>query len=165
MSIKLRKLKKSDLIYFLKWWKDIELVKLTSGVHEKSDKVLSGYFLDFFKHPKDKHYMILFGAKVIGHLALTHKSETTFEMHIVIGEKKFWGKGLGTEAIKRAIKIAFGRLGYTKAYLEVRPGNVRAIKTYENCGFIKKGLKKYPKNKFQPVVLKMILSKAYYENT
>ena len=34
-DIKLRKIKKTDLHLFLKWWKDKELIKLTSGRYEK----------------------------------------------------------------------------------------------------------------------------------
>lgn len=159
MSIKLRKIKKSDLGYFLKWWKDKDLIKLTSGFYEKSDEVLTNYFVDIFKDIKNHHYMILLDANTIGHIALTHKSKYAFEIHIVIGEKKYWGKGFGSEAIRMAVKIAFKKLGYTKAYLEVRPTNIRAIKAYESCGFIKNGFKKYPKNKHQPITLKMVLNK------
>jgi aminoglycoside 6'-N-acetyltransferase-1b len=158
-NIKLRKIKKSDLGYFLKWWKDKDLIKLTSGFYEKSDEILTKYFLDIFYNTKDRHYIVQFGPKAIGHIALTHKTKDSFEIQIVIGEKKFWGKGFGTEAIKKALNIAFDKLGYSKAYLEVRPENIRAIKAYKSCGFIKKGLKKYSKNKYQPVTLKMILNK------
>ena len=158
-NIRLRKIKKSDFAYFLKWWKDKELINLTSGFYEKSDVILTRYFLDIFKNTKDHHYIILLGDKVIGHIALTHKGPDAFETQIIIGEKKFWGKGLGTEAIKKALKIAFSELGYSKAYLEVRPENIRAIKAYESCGFVKEGLKKYPKNKYQPITLKMVLNK------
>ena len=159
MPIKLRKIKKSDLGYFLKWWKDKDLIKLTSGFYEKSDEVLTNYFLDIFKNAKDRHSIIQYGINVIGHVALDHKSKDTFEIQVVIGEKKYWGKGLGSKAIKKAVKIAFEKLGYTKGYLEVRPDNFRAIKAYESCGFLKRGLKKYPKNKYQPVTLKMVLNK------
>ena len=48
MPIKLRKIKKSDLGYFLKWWKDRDLINLTSGFYEKSNEVLANYFLDIF---------------------------------------------------------------------------------------------------------------------
>ena len=158
MSIKLRNFKRSDLKYFLKWWKDRELVNLTSGFFEKSDKILTEYFLDIFNHPKDHHYIIQYGDKAIGHVALSHKTKETFEVQIVIGEKEYWGKGFGSEAINKVMKIAFNKLGYIKAYLDVRPENIRAIKAYESCGFVKKGLKKYPKNKYQPVTLKMVLN-------
>lgn len=46
--------------------------------------------------------------------------------------------------------------------IEVRPDNIRAIKAYESCGFIKQDLKQHPENKYQPVTLKMGLNKAKY---
>lgn len=162
MNVSLRQLKKSDLPYFLKWWKDKELIALTSGVYEKSEAKLTLYFFDFFNHPKDHHYIISCDRNAIGHIALTHKSPTTFESHIVIGEKEYWGQGIGTKAIIKALKIAFTKLGYTKATLEVRPNNLRAINAYEACGFVKKGLKKYPQNPQQPVTLQMQLISKYF---
>lgn len=158
-NIKLRKVRKKDFSYFLKWWKDKELIELTSGIYEKSDDILYDYFLDILRSKKDHHYIILLGNKVIGHVALTHKNLSSFEIHIIIGEKKYRGKGYGSEAIRRAVKIAFTRFHYSRAYLEVRPENIRAIKAYEACNFIKQGFKKYPKNNHQPVVLKMMLNK------
>jgi hypothetical protein len=39
-NIKLRKIKLTDFKYFLKWWQDKELIKLTSGVTKKNNIVL-----------------------------------------------------------------------------------------------------------------------------
>lgn len=158
-NIKLRKIRKSDLPIFLKWWKDRELIALTSGNFDEPDEKLPGYFSKMIENKKDHHYIIQLEGKAIGHLALMHKNSNLFELTIVIGEKSYLGKGFGRVAIKKALSLGFGRLGYLKSYLEVRPENVRAIKAYEACGFMKKGFKKYPKNKYQPVTLKMVLNK------
>lgn len=164
-NIKLRKIKKADLPYFLKWWKDKKLIERTSGIYEKSDKILTGYFLKMLVSSKDYYYtIILNNKKIIGNVSLTRKSEIIFEIHIVIGEKKYRGKGYGILAIKRALQIAFSKLGYEKAYLEVRPENTRAIRAYEKCGFVKTGLKKYPKNKNQPITVKMILNRENFHH-
>src|SRR3989339_627844 len=159
MVVKLRKIKKSDLPLFLKWWKNHDLIALTSGNFDETDEKLPGYFSKMIENKKDHHYIIQLKDKAIGHLALIHKNSNSFEITIVIGEKEHWGKGFGKEAIKKALSLGFGRLGYTKSFLEVRPENIRAIKAYESCGFVKKGLKKYPKNRYQPVTLKMVLNK------
>ena len=155
----MRKIKNSDWPYFLKWWKDKELIKLTSGVYEKDDNILKGYFLNMFRSKKDHHFIVIFGTKAVGNVSITHKNKRSFEIHIVIGEKEYWGKGIGTAAIKKTLAAAFNRLGYIKSYLEVRPNNERAISAYKDCGFRKDGLKKYPNNRYQPVVLKMSLFK------
>lgn len=162
--IKLRKIKKSDWLYFLKWWKDKELIKMTSGIYEKDDNILKGYFLNMVNSAKNHDYLILSNKKPIGNISLTHKNKSTSEMHIVIGEKEYWGRGFGTSATKEALKIAFSKLKYKKVYLETRPKNKRAINMYKHCGFAEAGLKRYPNNKFQPVVLKMTLLKKNYSN-
>ena len=161
-KIQLKKIRKTDLPYFLKWWKDKELISLTSGIYEKSNAVLSGCFFAMLKPGPDRHYLILLDKKPIGNISLSRKNKSTFECHIVIGEKKYRGKGFGREALKLALSIAFNKLGYRHADLEVRPDNERAIKTYKSIGFVEGGIKKYPKNKFQPMVLKMTLSKGRF---
>ena len=103
--------------------------------------------------------MIVFGNEAIGHIALIHKGADTCEIQIVIGEKQHWGKGFGTLALKKALRLAFTKFGYSMATLEVRPENIRAIKTYESCGFAKKGFRHHPNNKYQPITLKMSISK------
>jgi len=160
MKIFLRKIKNSDWPYFLKWWQDEDLIRLTSGIFEPSVEKLKKYFLDMASSRKDYHFVIETERReAIGHLALNYKNKKQTEIQIVIGEKKYWGKGLGTQALKQAIDIAFNRLNYKEIYLEVRPDNLRAINLYKNCGFKKIGIKRYSKNKYLPKVLMMLLVK------
>ena len=83
--------------------------------------------------------MINAGVWTIGHIALIAKSGRWFETQIVIGEKKFWNKGYGTKAMKLLLEKA-KQLGIKKIFLDVNPGNERAIRMYEACGFKKKGV-------------------------
>ena len=109
---------------------------------------------------KDHHYAILVSEKkIIGHLALSHINKNKAEIQIVVGEKEYWGKGLGTLAIKKGVDEAFNRLGYKEIYLEVRPNNQRAIKAYQNVGFKRLGIKEYPSNPNLPKVLMMSVLK------
>jgi RimJ/RimL family protein N-acetyltransferase len=159
MTPKLRKLKKTDLPLFLKWWQDPELIALTSSNFDENEKKLVKYFFQMLENKKNHHYIIKFENKDIGHVALIHKNLNVFEITIIIGEKRYWNKGIGKQVIKKVLTLGFDKFGYSKSYLEVIPENIRAIKAYESCGFQKKGLKKYPKNKYQPTTLKMILNK------
>lgn len=162
MNILLRKIKKSDWPYFLKWWQDKDLIRLTSGIFEPSVGKLRKYFLTMISSKKDHHFVIeTEKGKIIGHLALNHKNKNRAETQIVIGEKKNWNKGIGTQAIKQLVAIAFSKLGYKEIYLEVRSNNLRAINLYKARGFKKIGIKKYPKNKYLPEVLMMLLTKKY----
>jgi len=156
-KISLRKIKPSDKKYFARWWRDKELLKLTSGILKLiSDKEVEKYFSAMIDNPIDYHFMILFNKKVIGHIALAKRKNNWYETQIVIGEKNYWGKGYGTKAIKLLLKKA-KKLGISKIYLEVRPANTRAIAAYDNAGFVKTGIKKYPKNKYLSETLRMEL--------
>lgn len=155
-KISLRKLKIIDKKYFAKWWRDKSLSKILSGnLDYVTDLEVDKYFFAFLKNKNDHHFMIIADKKVIGHIFLSKIRKDLFSVQIVIGEKEYWNKGIGTKAIKMVIEKA-KKLGIKKVSLEVRPDNFRAIRVYEKCGFIKKGIKKYPKNKLLPEVLKMI---------
>ncbi len=59
----------------------------------------------------------------------------TCEVGIFIGEKDYWGKGYGTEAMRLLLDFAFGILGLENVMLEVYEYNRRAISSYKKCGF------------------------------
>ena len=156
-NIKLRKVKISDKKYFAKWWRDKELLKLTSGIVKKiTDKEVKKYFAELLTEKTGLNYIILAGQEIIGHISLQKRKNGWYETQIVIGEKNYQGKGYGTEAIKLLIDKA-RRKNIKKIYLEVRPDNIKAIRAYEKCGFKKTGVRKYPKNKYLPQTLKMVL--------
>ena len=56
------------------------------------------------------------------------------ELSIWIGEGHRNG-GNGSEALRLALRHAFGSMGLHKVYLRVLEFNARAIRTYEKCGF------------------------------
>ena len=58
---------------------------------------------------------------------------------IFIGDKTYWGKGYGTDAMKILINFIFGQMNINKIKLNVYSFNERAVKSYEKCGFIKEG--------------------------
>lgn len=156
-KIYLRKIKTSDKILFSEWWRNEELIKLTSGILKPlSDKEVEKYFSAFYKNKKDYHFIITLNQKAIGHISLIKRKNNWYETQIIIGEKRHWGKGYGTKAIQLLIKKV-KRLIISKIYLEVRPDNMRAIKAYEKCGFHKIRIKKYLRNKYLPETLKMAL--------
>lgn len=156
-KITLKKIVAADQKYLAKWWRDKTLLKLTSGIFKPiSDKEITKYFLAILRSKKDYHFLICLDKKTIGHISLAKRTNSRYETQIIIGEKKYWSKSYGVKAIRILLNKA-KRLDISKIFLEVRPTNLRAIKAYEKCGFVKSGVKKYPKNKFLPEVLRMKL--------
>lgn len=54
---------------------------------------------------------------------------------LLIGEKDYWGKGIGTEVTKMVINWAFKKLGLKKIELGVIANNTAAINVYKKAGF------------------------------
>ncbi len=156
-KIYIRRIEYSDKKYFAKWWRDKELLKLTSGILKRiSDQEVNKYFKNILKSKKDYHFLITLEKKVIGHISLAKRKNNWYETQIIIGEKRYWGKGYGSQAIKILLQKA-KRFKISKIYLEVRPINIKAIHAYENCGFQKTKNVLYPKNKYLPKTLRMEL--------
>ena len=65
------------------------------------------------------------------------------QLGIMLGDEKYFGKGIGTKAMELGIEKAAIRLNFTKVQLNVRKSNTRAIAVYEKFGFtvISEGIK------------------------
>jgi RimJ/RimL family protein N-acetyltransferase len=61
------------------------------------------------------------------------------ELGIVIGEKDYWGKGYGSDAVRSLLRFAFDEANRNRVYLRVFAYNERAIRSYEKCGFQHEG--------------------------
>jgi RimJ/RimL family protein N-acetyltransferase len=59
---------------------------------------------------------------------------------IFIGNKSYWSKGYGTEAMQILLAFVFNQININKLRLNVYSFNERAIKSYEKCGFKKEGV-------------------------
>jgi RimJ/RimL family protein N-acetyltransferase len=59
---------------------------------------------------------------------------------IFIGDKDYWSKGYGTDAMKVLVKFVFEQMNMNKIKLFVFGFNVRAQKCYEKCGFKVEGV-------------------------
>lgn len=79
---------------------------------------------------------------VIGHAEIYLSQQGAYLGRIIIGEKKFRGKGLGQQTVCELLKHAFFQLGQTKAALNVFDWNTAAINCYKKVGFVINPLKK-----------------------
>jgi RimJ/RimL family protein N-acetyltransferase len=58
---------------------------------------------------------------------------------IGLGERDYWGKGYGTDAMNLVLRFAFRELNLNRVSLDVFEYNPRAIRSYENVGFKHEG--------------------------
>ena len=52
------------------------------------------------------------------------------------------GQGLGRILLEDLIQTAQAHPDVARIFLEVRPANIAALKLYENCGFVRSGVRK-----------------------
>ena len=64
-------------------------------------------------------------------------------MGIQIGERDYWGKGYGTDALRVLLRYAFDELNLQRVSLSVLEGNARAMRSYEKCGFRYEGRERH----------------------
>lgn len=61
------------------------------------------------------------------------------ELGITIGDKNYWGRGYGTDAVRVLIDYGFRHHNLHRIYLTVNSTNLRAIGAYRRCGFVEEG--------------------------
>lgn len=80
--------------------------------------------------------------RYIGGCGINHINwkNSVITVGIFIGDKNYWGKGYGTDAMKTLVKFIFEQMNINKIKLQVFSFNERAIKSYEKCGFKVEGI-------------------------
>jgi RimJ/RimL family protein N-acetyltransferase len=75
--------------------------------------------------------------KLIGFVGLSGISWTNGNcwVGIGIGERDYWGKGYGTDAMQTVLRFAFQELNLHRVSLSVFEYNPRAMRSYEKAGF------------------------------
>jgi RimJ/RimL family protein N-acetyltransferase len=79
--------------------------------------------------------------ELIGNCSLfdvNHKNRRA-ELGIVIGEKEYWGRGYGTDAMSVLLRFGFDELNLHRVELQVYDFNPRGIRAYEKLGFVHEG--------------------------
>lgn len=154
-TVQLRELAQTDIAYFSRWWRDAELIALTSGSTTKLlDSQVAGYFAAMLSNPAQINRIITVNGTVIGHISLTKQSTGDYELQTVIGEKPYLNKGYGTQAIAQMLQLA-KQQDAGQVFLYVRSNNARAISAYKKAGFAPAGEIIATNNPNQPQLLKM----------
>lgn len=117
------------------WLQDSELCKLIDAAPISREKQIEWY--NGLKTKTDYYIKgVLLDSKPIGAVGIKHIHYPKGEYWGYIGEKQYWGKGIGKEMILRMILDARNLFDLSKLYLRVDEDNIRAIRLYNSMGFI-----------------------------
>ncbi|MEQ8187984.1 MAG: GNAT family protein [Candidatus Eremiobacterota bacterium] len=135
----LRRPEKEDYGRIWIWWNEPEIQSLLN-LHPfppAFDDVEICYNNSIFDRTKEFFIIHAFDKKTIGTIDLydIRWREGSSSITVMIGEKEYWSKGYGADAILTLIEFAFTELSLRRVEVTVAEYNKRAIKCYEKCGF------------------------------
>ncbi|ATF11269.1 N-acetyltransferase [Brevibacillus brevis X23] len=168
--IYLRKMTGEDVDVYHTWRNDVEVMRTTNpsmDVYTWEDT--NGFVNQVILHASSsKSYMILDSQtnRPIGITSLIQidLKNRNAECIIDIGEKEYWGKGYGREAMKLLLDYAFLEMNLHRVSLRVFSFNEKAIKLYERLGFKQEGVSRqflFREGKWHGIVHMGILQQEY----
>lgn len=140
-KIYLRPLEKADLNdNYLAWLNDPEVTRyLETGVFPTTLQDLERFYESVTGSRSQVIFAIVarkshqhLGNIKLGPIDWIHRRGT---LGILIGEKKFWGRGIGQEATRLMVDYAFARLNLNRVTLGVVAEHESAVRCYEKVGF------------------------------
>jgi RimJ/RimL family protein N-acetyltransferase len=144
-EVRLRPVEEGDLPHFVTWLEDMD-VRRWLAMSEMPPPTLESEHEWYQERKQDPSCVIWCieseEGRPIGDvgLGLIDKTHKRAELGIFIGDKTFWGRGLGPDAIHRVLRYAFEELTLRRVQLHVDEDNLRGIRCYEKCGFVREGL-------------------------
>jgi RimJ/RimL family protein N-acetyltransferase len=104
-------------------------------------------YIDHYNDSKDGMLLGIFIKRASRHIGNITLHQIDFrnrfaEIGIIIGDKKSYGKGYATKAIRLVVEHAFSRLNLRKLYTGMVKGNEGSKKAFEKVGFKVEGVLK-----------------------
>jgi RimJ/RimL family protein N-acetyltransferase len=174
--IRLRAAEKSDLPMFVEWLNDPEVrqyllmnLPLSLAAEEK-------WYESMTARPLAEQVLVIEAAPPAGNPEARYFpiGNTSFmdvdwvnrsaEVGIFIGEKMFWNRGYGREAMRLMQRHGFGTLNLNRIMLRVFQHNLRGIKAYEYAGFRHEGKMRqalYQDGRYYDVLIMSILHEEW----
>ena len=145
-NIRLRAIERQDLPRFVEWLNDPEVIQGLLFYLPMSLAEEEGWFENMLKRPPVEHPLVIDIHEgnewvMIGNCGV-HNIDwrcRSAEVGIVIGEKRLWGHGYGTQAMQLLLNHCFETLNLNRVALDVYENNLRAIRSYEKAGFTQEG--------------------------
>ena len=137
MNVRIRPLKEQDAYTSVKWRNDPEVFKFTGNIynHEITIDNELEWIRKVTANPTDYRCAILVDEVYVGNIYLTDIKEGTAHVHIFIGDKSYWGKGVAKRASLLILEYAFNVLNIKEVLLRVRNVNTSAYNLYLRLGF------------------------------
>ncbi len=179
--VRFRGVERSDIPKFVEWLNDPEVIQGLMLHYPLSHADEEGWFERMLTHPVDERVMGIEvrepspegsadSWKLIGSCAFNHIDWRVgaAEFGIMIGEKNYWSRGYGTDAVRLLVQFGFKTLNLNRIFLHVYDSNPRAIRAYEKAGFIfevRERQAAYRNGKYIDMLLMSILKSEFLKSS
>jgi RimJ/RimL family protein N-acetyltransferase len=168
--IYLRKMTGDDITVYHKWRNDLEVMRTTNPVIDLFTFADTKQFVEhvILGAGTSKSYMILekqsqLPIGITSLIQIDYKNRNS-ECIIDIGEKEYWGKGYGKEALRLLLDYAFLEMNLHRVSLRVFAFNDKALGLYEKLGFKREGASRqaiFREGKWHDIIHMGILAHEY----
>lgn len=145
--VQLRAIEKTDLPKFVRWLNDPEVIENLYLYVPISLGQEENWYTRVLQNPVEEQPLAI-EIRLnedwipIGTLAFVSINwhDHSSEIGIAIGEKAYWNKGYGADALKLLLWYGFQTIGLNRIWLRVYEGNERGIHAYLKAGFVHEGI-------------------------
>jgi len=147
--VRFRGVERADIPKFVEWLNDPEVQEGILIHYPISHAEEEGWFDRMLTRPVDERVMGIEVRepapdgneatwKLVGTCAFDHIDWRIHaaEFGIIIGDKSYRNRGIGTDAVRLLVQHGFNTLNLNRIFLHVFETNPRAIRAYEKAGFI-----------------------------
>lgn len=166
--VKLRGYEKGDVEALLRWMSDEEVTKFLTPRIPQTRAFQEQQIEDAIRPDSTSKVFVIetLTGEAIGECGLRNYDWVgrNAELIITIGDRRYLGKGYGTDAVSLVLEVAFNRLNLHSVHLTTLATNERAIRCYEKCGFVREGLfrkRSFARGEYVDVVAMGILREDY----
>ncbi|MBU1320456.1 MAG: GNAT family N-acetyltransferase [candidate division Zixibacteria bacterium] len=142
--VHLRRIIKEDLDAFYRWYKDPDIQRFMAAPHWDSNCSKDQYRSIFLRR-----HLLQTGSAVTVAVCMANddrpigmvnyfdldRDKGSCEIGVVVGEKDFWSRGVGSAAVKLTSTYLFSTVHLNRIYCHILYGNTRSILLFEKCGF------------------------------
>jgi RimJ/RimL family protein N-acetyltransferase len=169
--IRLRALELDDLERCYRWLNDGELTRFIEGGRYPVSREYEREWLENAVRNRSSFSNVLMAIETkdgvhIGNIGLHEGSpeHRSAKLGIMIGEKEYWSKGFGTDAIRVVLRFAFERMNLNRVELGTVDFNDRAQACYRKCGFVEEGRRRedrYIDGEYHDLIMMGILRREW----
>ena len=168
-SVSLRPMRADELEQFHAWVNNPDILPYWYGRTKSLEEIKADYTSDYFtdNDPYTGRCFTIEREQVpIGMICYNRidRDNRNVELDMLIGDKKFWNKGFGSDALLAFIRYLFSIFPLNRIWLGTYSYNQRALRAYEKVGFKREGILRedaYIDGKFVDSVVLSILRREF----